>query len=202
MSGFTIGTATFTENSTSVTGVVLSQGNIGSFVSGTQVYVDTGDKTVLVEGIRQGSQQDTFVLRSNWALSSGSYSFVATMTSEGIRDAAQALREAAEELEQAQDVIAAIGEVYSTVGDGLAATTNGEIFFVGGEGDNFIIQYINDNGTADERSRLPSSALIQQAIAAVEDAQNAAASAEGSKQHIDNLFAEFGIALDEALNGG
>lgn len=96
---FTTGTATFTNGSTSVTSVVLSGGSTSYFGSGTRVLVGNNPVVSEVEAISAPSA-GTFTLRDAWTLPTGSYPFLANMTSEGIRDAAQTLRDALALVEQ------------------------------------------------------------------------------------------------------
>lgn len=88
---FTIGTATFTNGSTAVTAVSLTSGRLSYFGSGTRMVVGTDPVVAEVEAIAAPSAT-TITLRSPWAHATGTYAFLANMTSEGIRDAAQTLR--------------------------------------------------------------------------------------------------------------
>lgn len=90
---FTTGTATFTNGSASVTSVVLSGGSTSYFGPGTRVVVGSNPVSKEVEAVSAPSA-GTFTLRDAWDLPTGTYSFLANMTSEGIRDAAQTLRDA------------------------------------------------------------------------------------------------------------
>lgn len=88
---FTIGTATFTNGSTVVTAVSLTSGRLSYFGSGTRMVVGTDPVVAEVEAI-DAPAVNAITLREPWAFATGTYAFLANMTSEGVRDAAQTLR--------------------------------------------------------------------------------------------------------------
>lgn len=88
---FTIGTATFTNGSSSVTNVSLTSGRLSYFSSGTRMVVGTNPVVAEVEAI-DAPAVNAITLREPWAFATGTYAFLANMTSEGVRDAVQTLR--------------------------------------------------------------------------------------------------------------
>jgi hypothetical protein len=172
MSGFTIGTATFTNGSDTVTQVSLSAGNTGYFASGTRVVVGADPVLKEVEAIAAPSA-GTFTLRKDWDLPSGTYSFLANMTSEGLRDAVQRIRNLTSEF-------SALTRLYDTVQEGLDATGPGEYFNVVGTGGVFATLYLNDDGSATLINEMPTADAIETAET---NAANSAAAALVSEQN-------------------
>lgn len=199
MSSFTLGTATFTQGSTSVTNVSLTSGRLSYFGRGTRVVVGSNPVVAEIEATQAPSNTE-ITLATAWPHASGTYAFLANMTSEGVREAVELMKAAAAQLQEAEAIVAALANIYEDTTEGLNNTINGDIFFVGSEGDTFLIQYLNDNGTAVERARLPSQALIEQGIAAAQTAQNAA-SAAGDSATLSQRFAneDEGVEVEPGL---
>lgn len=107
---FTKGTATFTNGSTTVSGVSLTTGDTGYFASGTEITVGNDPVIDLVEAISAGS--GVFTLRDPWPHATGSYEFKANMTSEGIRDTNVLLRNA---LQQNNNIILDLDDLTNIV---------------------------------------------------------------------------------------
>lgn len=101
---FTIGTATFTNGSAVVTNVVLTSGTTSYFTSGTRMVVGRNPVAAEVEAIAAPTV-NTITLRTAWNLPTGSYSFLANQTSEGLRDAVQAVRNSNQNLQAFIDSI-------------------------------------------------------------------------------------------------
>lgn len=100
---------------------------------------------------------------------------------------------------------AGIGDtIYETTAAGIAATTNGELFLVAGDGDpNFAELYKNVSGAAvDQNVALPSSAIVtdtrEKALAYPLQSANYDAS---GKPVLRNLFDKTNIALNKNING-
>lgn len=94
---FVTGTATFTNGSATLTGVTLSSGQLSYIASGTAVFVEAGSSPQVVEAISGSGGQIT--LRLPWSGVTGSYSFVAFDTIEGLRDAVQSARGFSDQLQ-------------------------------------------------------------------------------------------------------
>ncbi|NWO06877.1 MAG: hypothetical protein HLX50_14630 [Alteromonadaceae bacterium] len=106
---FTKGTANFTNGSKAVTSVSLTSGQLAYFGSGTAVFVQSEGQLIEATGLPKDGNGDVipnqFLLRNNWAGSTGSYTFVAFDTIEGLRDAVQSARGFSEQL---QDVLSSL----------------------------------------------------------------------------------------------
>lgn len=95
---FTLGAATFTNGSKTVSGVTLAQGTLNKFAPGTRVVV--GVNPVINEvGANKQLSADSFELDIAWELPTGTYSFFANMTSEGLWSAVQQIRGNAQALQ-------------------------------------------------------------------------------------------------------
>lgn len=204
MASLSIGTATFTNGSRLVSMVTLTNGTVEFMDIGTSVAIgaDPVSRIVAAAPRQAGDPVNSFRLDSPWQGATDTYSFFAMDRIEGFVKAIEDARFFADQLSGANAALAALANIYDTVQDGLNDTVTGDIFSVAGEGDVFITLYLNNNGAAEEQESLPSMTLIQSAVSAAGDAQGSASSALASKQHIDELFAEFGVTLDSAINGG
>ncbi|KTG23648.1 hypothetical protein AWR38_06360 [Idiomarina sp. WRN-38] len=100
---FTKGTANFTNGSKTVTSVSLTSGQLAYFASGTAVFVQSEGQLIEATGLPKDGSGDVipnqFLLRDNWAGSTGGYAFVAFDTIEGLRDAVQSARGFSEQLQ-------------------------------------------------------------------------------------------------------
>ena len=92
----TIGSGTFTNGSTSVTGVTFTSGGASFISSGTLLGVGVSPMDRQVEAI--SATTSTITLREAWGGTTGSKQFTAAYTTEGLRDAVDAARGFSEQL--------------------------------------------------------------------------------------------------------
>lgn len=175
---FTVGTATFTQGSSTVSNVALTSGSLSGFNEGTRVVVGVDPVIKEIEAI-DALTVDSFKLRSTWNLATGSYPFLANMTTEGLWSAVDYTRQFATQIEEANQFILSIGNIFNSVADGLAGTASTDFFSVSdSDPDTFATLYRNDQGVATQISQLPSLAIMQAAVDAANQAQTSAASAD------------------------
>ncbi|MGB2063519.1 MAG: hypothetical protein ACPHUL_00090 [Marinomonas gallaica] len=106
---FVTGTATFTSGQQAVTSVTLNSGTLAFFASGTSVAVGADPVVDIAEAI--SSDSGTFTLRNPWGNATGTYSFTAWNTVEGLRDAVQSARGFADTLQEALDNLGTAAEM-------------------------------------------------------------------------------------------
>jgi len=92
----TIGSGTFTNGSTSVTGVAFTSGGASFISSGTLLGVGVSPMDRQVEAI--SATTNTITLREVWGGTTGAKQFTAAYTTEGLRDAIDAARGFSEQL--------------------------------------------------------------------------------------------------------
>ena len=92
----TIGSGTFTNGSTSVTGVTFTSGGASFISSGTLLGVGVSPMDRQVEAI--SATTNTITLREAWGGTTGAKQFTAAYTTEGLRDAVDAARGFSEQL--------------------------------------------------------------------------------------------------------
>lgn len=185
----TIGSGTFTNGSNTVTGVVFSSGGPSFIASGTVVTV--GTNPLIFHGEATEATTTTVKLRDNWGLPTGTYNFVATYTTENLRDAVQSAKGFANQLEQANALISTLGSIYESTADGLANTASGDFFSVAGTGDVFITLYENDNGVAVEFEQVASKERVDLAVVKGAEAATSAANAQQSADDAAATYANF-----------
>jgi len=179
----TIGSGTFTLGSNTVTSVVFSSGGPSFIASGTVITV--GSEPLIFQGEATEATTSTIKLRDDWDLPSGTHHFVATYTTENLRDAVQSAKGFASQLEQANALISTLGKIYSDTAEGLANTASGDFFSVAGTGDVFITLYENDNGVAVEFEQVASKERVD--LAVVKGAEAAASFGKISNTNQDDL---------------
>lgn len=131
---FTIGTATFTNGSTAVTAVSLTSGRLSYFASGTRMVVSSNPVIAEVEAIAAPSNTQ-ITLAEPWGFATGTYSFLANMTAEGIRDAAQSIR----------SIIDSVGSVSTTAVSNTTAKrdSDGRLEATAGASGNDVLTFGN-----------------------------------------------------------
>ena len=185
----TIGSGTFTNGSNAVSSVTFSSGGPSFISSGTVVTV--GTNPLIFHGEATEATTTTVKLRDDWELPSGTYNFVATYTTENLRDAVQSAKGFASQLEQANALISTLGKIYSDTADGLANTASGDYFSVAGTGDVFITLYENNNGVAVEFEQVASKERVDLAIVKGAEAATSAANAQQSEIDAAATYASF-----------
>lgn len=185
----TIGSGTFTNGSNAVSSVTFSSGGPSFISSGTVVTV--GTNPLIFHGEATEATTTTVKLRDDWELPSGTYNFVATYTTENLRDAVQSAKGFASQLEQANALISTLGKIYSDTADGLANTASGDYFSVAGTGDVFITLYENDNGVAVEFEQVASKERVDLAIVKGAEAATSADNAQQSEIDAAATYASF-----------
>lgn len=172
---FIKGTATFTNGSKTVTSIVLTSGSLAYIASGTNVVVGADPVVAQIEAV---SATDTTVeLRSNWPHTTGSYTFIAYDTVEGLRDAVQAARVFGDRLSEANAILTSLTNIYDDTASGIAATSNLDYFSVAGTGDVFITLYRNDAGIAVQQESLSSKAFLDGIVSTTTSASSQAQTA-------------------------
>lgn len=184
----TIGSGTFTNGSSTVTGVTFTSGGPSFISSGTVMTV--GTDPLIFHGEATEATINSVTLRNDWNLTTGVYTFVATYTTENLRDAVNAAKGFANQLEQANGLISALGSIYSSTAEGLANTASGDYFSVAGTGDVFITLYQNDNGVAVEYEQVASKERVDLAIT---KGAEAAISAANAQQSADDAAATYAL---------
>lgn len=94
---FTIGTARFTNGNPIATSVSYSQGGSAYIASGTSLIVGANPVTAQVSA--SGVTSNTITMHNDWDYPTGTYTFVATYTTESLRDAVSAAKGFSEQLE-------------------------------------------------------------------------------------------------------
>lgn len=196
---FTIGTATFTNGSKNVTNVSLTSGKTSYFARGTRVVVGANPVIAEVEATNAPTNS-TFTLAQAWPHATGSYAFLANMTSEGVRDAVQNIRDY---IGRVQGESAALARLYDSTADGLADTLSGDYFnvIVPSDPDIYSQMYLNDGGVAVLQVEMPTKAALEAATLAASLSANNAAGSAGAALTSENNAAtsESNAAASEAL---
>lgn len=108
---YTIGTATFTNGNPVATSVTYSQGGSAYIANGTSLVV--GANPVMAQVSAAGVSSNTLTLSNDWDYPTGTYQFVATFTTESLRNAVESARTFADLLDAARtdfdDTIASLG---------------------------------------------------------------------------------------------
>lgn len=148
---FTIGTASFTNGSKTVSSVSLLKGSLTRFSPGTRVVV--GANPVVNEvGANRYLSADSFELDIAWELPTGTYSFFANMTSEGLWSAVQQIRGNAEMLQAYND---SFNELLTSTEP--MVSINGNIVvpfgYLVAQGQSDVDAFISNNQTAIDQAR-------------------------------------------------
>lgn len=186
---FTIGTGTFTNGSREVTGVLFASGGPSFISSGTSMVV--GSNPIISQQEATEATNTTVKLRDSWAFPTGSYKFVATYTTENLRDAVQSAKQFSSKLEEANGLIASLGSIYESAAEGLLNTASGDYFSVAGSGDTFLTLYKNAEGVAEERESVASKDRTDLAIIKADEATSSAANALQSENNAAATYSSF-----------
>ena len=185
---FTIGTGTFTNGSRDVTGVLFTSGGPSFISSGTSLIV--GNNPIVSQEEATEATSSSMKMRNSWNKPTGEYSFVATYTTENLRDAVQSAKLFSQKLEDANGLIASLGNIYESTAEGLLNTASGDYFNVAGTGDVFLTLYKNDEGTAVELEQVASKEQVDLAIV---KANESAVSAANALQSENNAAATYSL---------
>ncbi len=186
---FTIGTGTFTNGSRDVTGVLFTSGGPSFISSGTSMVV--GNNPIISQQEATEATNTTVKLRDSWVFPTGSYQFVATYTTENLRDAVQSAKQFSSKLEEANGLIASLGNIYESTTEGLLNTASGDYFSVAGSGDIFLTLYKNVEGVAEEQESVASKERTDLSIIKADEATVSAANALQSENNAAATYASF-----------